>query len=75
MNPEGGKIWKKLAKKDLVMGPRVTGMTLSPESKKVVNDLKDKLDDTYTLSDINVLVNPNTFEPVIKFVLMKTEKK
>ena len=74
MNTEGKRVWKKLAKKDLIMGGRVSGTTFCTEAKEIINDLKDKLDDTYTLFDISVTINPNTFEPNVSIVLRKTEK-
>lgn len=75
MNAEGGQVWKKLTKKDLILGPRVAADTHSQEVQEMINDLKSKLDDTYTLFELRTLINPTTFEPIIKIVLTKTEKK
>ena len=74
MNTEGKRVWKKLSKKNLIIGGRLTGTTLGTTAKEIINDLKDKLDDTYTLFDISVTINPNTFEPNVSIVLRKTEK-
>ena len=74
MNTEGKRVWKKLVKKDLIMGGRIRGTVFCTEAKEIINDLKDKLDDTYTLFDVRVTINPNTFEPDVAIVLHKTEK-
>jgi len=75
MNPEGETVWKKLTKKDLIMGPRTGGYAICDEAQDMLNDLKDKLDDTYTVFEIRTTVHPTTFQPHISIILNKTEKK
>ena len=73
MNAEGRKVWKKLAKKDLIMGPRVAGQELHNDAQDMINDLKDKLDCEYTVQDIKHLTDPATFEPITIIQLIKTK--
>jgi hypothetical protein len=71
------KVWKKLANKGLIMGPRIKDdiPNLNDEVAEMIVALKDKLDDDFTVLDIKHVINPSTFQPFSIIQLIKTEKK
>ena len=79
MNPEGGRdrMWRKLAKKDLILGPRVNGYlhSMSAEARDMIAALQDRLDDEFTIRTVRSMKDPNTLELYCSVELIKTEKK
>ena len=74
------KVWKKLAKKDLILSDR-TKEALNPSTMAaysqpaidIVKDLQEKLDDEYTVVSVNTVIDPSTLEPVAIVRLRKTK--
>lgn len=80
MNAEQKKVWKKLAKKDLILSDRakndLSPITLAAYSQPaidIVKDLQEKLDDEYTVVSVNTVIDPSTFEPIATVKLRRTK--
>jgi len=81
MKPEE-KVWKKLAKKELILSDYVrekistapTPESQSDQVREIIADLQDKLDAEYTVTDISTSTDAVTFEPVVRVIIRKTRK-
>lgn len=74
------KVWKKLAKKDLIISPRVQEILESDvvenqsiPQNEMLKDLQEKLDGEYTVIQLHTVVHPTTFEPIATIGLRRTK--